>query len=148
MGLGVYPLCGVILASATSFQTIGILLIVWLIMYGRTGPLALPSSTGNMSKESSAASLGSFAPTTAAQVAKRHTSYAERLAQRRVGRGERQVERVAAQFMARREIQGEAAGEIGVPVAVAILVVGEILVVADGVEALRRLSASFTISLI
>ncbi len=32
MGLGVYPLCGVILASATSFQTIGILLIVWLIM--------------------------------------------------------------------------------------------------------------------
>jgi uncharacterized protein len=32
MGLGVYPLCGVILASATSVQTIGILLIVWLIM--------------------------------------------------------------------------------------------------------------------
>ena len=32
MGLGVYPLSGVILASATSFQTIGILLIVWLIM--------------------------------------------------------------------------------------------------------------------
>jgi len=32
MGLGVYPLSGVILASATSLQTIGILLIVWLIM--------------------------------------------------------------------------------------------------------------------
>jgi uncharacterized protein len=32
MGLGVYPLSGVILASATSFQTIGILMIVWLIM--------------------------------------------------------------------------------------------------------------------
>jgi len=32
MGLGPYPLSGVILASATSFQTIGILLIVWLIM--------------------------------------------------------------------------------------------------------------------
>jgi len=32
MGLGVYPLSGVILASATSLQTIGILTIVWLIM--------------------------------------------------------------------------------------------------------------------
>ncbi len=32
MGLGVYPLSGVILTSATSLQTIGILLIVWLIM--------------------------------------------------------------------------------------------------------------------
>jgi len=32
MGLGVYPLSGVIAASATSLQTISILLIVWLIM--------------------------------------------------------------------------------------------------------------------
>jgi integral membrane protein (TIGR00529 family) len=32
MGLGAYPLSKVILASATSLQTIGILLIVWLIM--------------------------------------------------------------------------------------------------------------------
>ena len=32
MGLGLYPLSGVILASATSLQTIGILTIVWLIM--------------------------------------------------------------------------------------------------------------------
>jgi integral membrane protein (TIGR00529 family) len=32
MGLGVYPLSEVVLASATSLQTIGILLIVWLIM--------------------------------------------------------------------------------------------------------------------
>jgi uncharacterized protein len=32
MGLGVYPLSGVILASATSLQTISILMIVWLIM--------------------------------------------------------------------------------------------------------------------
>jgi hypothetical protein len=32
MGLGVYPLAGVIVASVTSVQTIGILLIVWLIM--------------------------------------------------------------------------------------------------------------------
>jgi hypothetical protein len=32
MGLGVYPLAGVIVASVTSLQTIGILMIVWLIM--------------------------------------------------------------------------------------------------------------------
>jgi integral membrane protein (TIGR00529 family) len=32
MGLGTYPLSGVILASATSLQTISILMIVWLIM--------------------------------------------------------------------------------------------------------------------
>jgi len=32
MGLGVYPLSGAILASATSLQTISILMIVWLIM--------------------------------------------------------------------------------------------------------------------
>jgi integral membrane protein (TIGR00529 family) len=32
MGLGTYPLSGVILASATSVQTISILMIVWLIM--------------------------------------------------------------------------------------------------------------------
>ena len=32
MGVGAYPLSGVILASATSLQTIGILTIVWLIM--------------------------------------------------------------------------------------------------------------------
>jgi len=32
MGLGAYPLTGVVLTSATSLQTIGILLIVWLIM--------------------------------------------------------------------------------------------------------------------
>ena len=32
MGLGINQLSGVILASATSLQTIGILLIVWLIM--------------------------------------------------------------------------------------------------------------------
>jgi len=32
MGLGAYPLSGVILASATSLQTISILMIVWLIM--------------------------------------------------------------------------------------------------------------------
>ena len=32
MGLGVYPLAGAVLTSAMSLQTIGILLIVWLIM--------------------------------------------------------------------------------------------------------------------
>jgi hypothetical protein len=32
MGMGVYPMSGAVLAGATSLQTIGILLIVWLIM--------------------------------------------------------------------------------------------------------------------